>query len=239
MKKIYLTLAILLIACVSYAQLPQLLIDGEDVSGQTLVVSTQEVNPDEELQQALQVVNPTGEELSIGLRLNPIQAVENSLLYFCYGQCYSPGLMLLPLENALPIPANGSHEFSAHYMSLGNIGTCETQFVFFNRAGDSTWVTIKFSVGLTGIEDYQKVETSIFPNPVSSTATISYAGISNSFRKGSLVVYSYTGAKVKEYVIAASENSISVNAADFRSGMYLYSVVLDGKIVATNKMVIL
>ena len=75
------------------------------------------------------------------------------------------------------------------------------------------------------------------PNPYSGTTTIHYS-IPAGFSSAHLVVTDYSGKKVKDYTITEGSGTINIDAARWSSGAYNYSIVVDGKISETKKMVI-
>ncbi|MFL5788423.1 MAG: tail fiber domain-containing protein [Flavisolibacter sp.] len=75
------------------------------------------------------------------------------------------------------------------------------------------------------------------PNPYSGSTTIHYS-IPAGFSSAHLVVTDYSGKKVKDYTITEGSGTINIDAARWSSGAYNYSIVVDGKISETKKMVI-
>lgn len=75
------------------------------------------------------------------------------------------------------------------------------------------------------------------PNPFAERTTITYT-IPESVGKAQIHFYDATGVLINTVEIIERGNGIiNVYAADLSSGMYTYSLVADGKIVATKKMV--
>lgn len=74
------------------------------------------------------------------------------------------------------------------------------------------------------------------PNPFGDKTVIAYA-LPTEFSSAKMVVTSVNGSVVKEVALNNS-GSVEINNENFTSGVFNYSLVVDGKIVETKKMVI-
>lgn len=76
-----------------------------------------------------------------------------------------------------------------------------------------------------------------YPNPVESSTTISF-NIPQNVRNAYITICDLQGNKIKEYPIASREKgSLMISASDFqKDGMYLYSLIIDDKLVSTKRM---
>lgn len=76
------------------------------------------------------------------------------------------------------------------------------------------------------------------PNPFGDKTYISI-NVPNTVKAASLFVYDMNGKQIKQISITDRGNvSVHITAEEFDSGMYLYSLIADGKIVDTKRMVI-
>ncbi len=76
----------------------------------------------------------------------------------------------------------------------------------------------------TNIEEQNnQIKIELYPNPVASTSTLTIDKIGE---VKSVSIYDVFGRKVKEYYPA---NAIEINSAEFKSGIYFYSVVTTQK----------
>jgi hypothetical protein len=77
-----------------------------------------------------------------------------------------------------------------------------------------------------------------FPNPFNETTTIKFK-LSNSIKSATLYLYDLQGNQIKSYLINQSnESSITIKKSELQSGMYLYSLVADGKFIDTKTMIL-
>ena len=76
------------------------------------------------------------------------------------------------------------------------------------------------------------------PNPFKEETTISYF-VSEAVSSASLHIYNLQGKQMKQVVITErGNNSIVLKGYEFVPGMYMYSLIVDGKEVDTKKMIL-
>ena len=76
------------------------------------------------------------------------------------------------------------------------------------------------------------------PNPADGTATVRYF-LPATTNKASLLVTTSNGAVVKTISLAKNgEGTISIPSAELAAGAYYYSLLIDGKVSATKKMIV-
>lgn len=76
------------------------------------------------------------------------------------------------------------------------------------------------------------------PNPFGTTTSIEVS-IPDDVQKAFIYVYDLQGKKVNQVDITArGKQTIQFNAANLSDGMYLYSLIADGKVVETRRMIV-
>ena len=76
------------------------------------------------------------------------------------------------------------------------------------------------------------------PNPFSATTTIPVS-IPADVQKAFIYVYDLTGKKVQQLDITArGKQNVTLDASALTDGMYLYSLIADGKVVQTRRMIV-
>jgi subtilisin family serine protease len=80
---------------------------------------------------------------------------------------------------------------------------------------------------------------SIYPNPFSDNATVNYDLSSLKFSNAELHITDMIGKQLKSIPLSGKKNSVTVSRSDLKSGVYFYSLIIDGKTVKTDKLVIL
>ena len=84
------------------------------------------------------------------------------------------------------------------------------------------------------------VKLSAYPNPFSNNSIISYdfSTIKN-FGKASIIVYDMMGKPIKTIDLNGSQGTITLNKATLASGLYFYSLMVDGSRLKTAKLEVL
>ncbi|WP_395768524.1 T9SS type A sorting domain-containing protein [Aquirufa sp.] len=76
----------------------------------------------------------------------------------------------------------------------------------------------------------------VYPNPASDFVDVDYQLTSNQdFR---LSFYNVIGEQVKEFSLDRDQRTMRISLRDFSSGMYLYQLSIDGRSVATKKLIV-
>ena len=76
------------------------------------------------------------------------------------------------------------------------------------------------------------------PNPVSESTVITL-NIPDKAQAASIFIYDMSGKQVQCIpVTERGETNITVYASDFIAGMYIYTLVVDGKVAVTRRMIV-
>jgi trimeric autotransporter adhesin len=76
------------------------------------------------------------------------------------------------------------------------------------------------------------------PNPFSSDTEIKMS-LPESTTNARVIVYNMEGRQLKELIVKGrGETSVKVSASEFQAGMYLYALLVDGKVVDTKRMIL-
>ena len=94
-------------------------------------------------------------------------------------------------------------------------------------------------VDVTNVEEQKPATTEYLwqniPNPFSNTTIIPYYVPQGS--KGFLQIHNTKGELVDEYALQQGHNKLEISMANYTAGIYLYSLVLDGVVKGTRRMV--
>ena len=190
----------------------------------------------------LKVQNSTENDLNVLAKKVYVDVVDLTMNMFCWGQCFGPDTYVSPTAvTILAGETTGDEFFSGHYMPLGHEGTSIIRYVFFNadNVNDSTYVTVKYVGGFTGIntpEDNFTV-SGIYPNPATSVANIDYSFADGS-NDATIYVNDLTGSRVKEITLSGFSGTASFDVSDLRNGIYFYTIVRNDEILITSKLII-
>ena len=100
---------------------------------------------------------------------------------------------------------------------------------------------------LTNVDEAESdAELSNYPNPFSEITTIKYNVKSiNSFSKAEIRITDVLGKEIKTILIkdkglaVSVDNSFRLDKSNLKSGIYFYSLLVDGKMLKTMKMIVM
>jgi hypothetical protein len=81
------------------------------------------------------------------------------------------------------------------------------------------------------------VVSNVYPNPASEYAEIDYQ-IHSPVGEAKITVSDILGTPVAEYILEQNDRKIRITTRDMATGMYFYRLSLDGKKVATKKLLV-
>ncbi|TAE23394.1 MAG: T9SS C-terminal target domain-containing protein [Cytophagales bacterium] len=81
------------------------------------------------------------------------------------------------------------------------------------------------------------VVSNVYPNPASEYAEIDYQ-ITAPVGEARIIVSDILGSPIAEYTLEANDRKVRITTRDFATGMYFYRLSLDGKKVATKKLLV-
>ncbi|HEV7378633.1 MAG TPA: T9SS type A sorting domain-containing protein [Dyadobacter sp.] len=79
--------------------------------------------------------------------------------------------------------------------------------------------------------------SNIYPNPASERAELDY-NITGDLRDAKVIFYNVLGTKMNEYVLNKNNRKLTVDTTVMPTGLYFYQLSLEGKKVATKKMLV-
>ena len=93
----------------------------------------------------------------------------------------------------------------------------------------------------TAFNATEAIETALFqntPNPFTETTVIPCA-VAEGVAQAVLYVYNLNGEQIAEYPIASrGDTEVTIVGNSLKAGMYLYSLIADGKVVDTKRMIL-
>ena len=77
------------------------------------------------------------------------------------------------------------------------------------------------------------------PNPFNSVTTINYR-LADNVKSARICIYNLVGKQLQCYELPAvsGENVVEIRASSLQSGMYLYSLIVDGRLIDTKRMIL-
>jgi hypothetical protein len=77
----------------------------------------------------------------------------------------------------------------------------------------------------------------LYPNPAVDFAQVDYQFSGNN-QEVKIVIYNVLGLVVKEIDLDKVERSVKISLRELNSGLYMYQLLVDGKPVATKKLMV-
>ena len=101
--------------------------------------------------------------------------------------------------------------------------------------------TLKSSKALevTSVTNYNNAELSQnVPNPFSQSTSINYYLPENN-QKASIYIYDMNGTQLKCYPLhLKGSGNVTINGNELKAGMYIYSLIVDGQLIDTKRMIL-
>ena len=83
----------------------------------------------------------------------------------------------------------------------------------------------------------EKFAYKLYPNPTANNATLEYSLNANEI--GKLELYNIAGSKVASCDLAQDKTQLQFTTEQLQAGIYLYRIIINNKIVETQKLVII
>ncbi|MFK5857413.1 MAG: T9SS type A sorting domain-containing protein [Bacteroidota bacterium] len=187
--------------------------------------------------------NKTNDEVEIKVARNDVFIIEGSSNYFCWVACYPPSVDTSGVSKVIP---GGGYtlegEFSGHYSINSTFGISLVEYTFFNveNFDDNIKIVVKYDTFTTDIDDniFDKVWISdAYPNPATTYFSIDYK-LPVDVVNASVKVVNLLGSTVKDQEINIHNSSLKMDMSDMKSGIYFYSLIVNGEIYSTEKLII-
>lgn len=196
-----------------------------------------------EITTSLNVKNTSAGNINVLCRKTEILMMDSTEVTMCWGGACWPAKIHLSPEPTLINAGQTSTEFVGHYSEVNfhnfKPGVSVVRWTFFDRENpaDSVTVVIKYtsyplSIPETGIRNSM---TDIYPNPASDRATVSYQP---GTYDGEILVRNMIGKTVFQQKVTGGAGKMVINTTDLPDGIYFCSMLADGKVVKTMKLII-
>jgi len=241
MKKYILLSTIIMFTFTVFAQTFQILDASKNNVSNSPITVTGDINTIIKAQ--LYVVNN-----SAGTASFKVKKIENNIQpttsnSFCFNdQCYPP--TSYESTSALTLQAGDtttSSGFYGEYTPNDAEGPTQVTYVVFNSTNpnDSTYVVVTYVAQATAIAkiNFSSIEFSNpYPNPVNVNTKINY-NIPFSYVRATLYIRNIIGTIVREHEISNPQGKLNLDLSDLNEGIYFYSLVIDGNVVLTRKLI--
>ncbi len=198
----------------------------------------------------LLVKNATGSSMTLKMKIEALSTIsENDSANYCFGQCYIPKKFnnLAKESPELTIGSVSTYTgFSGHFKP-DNVapqgGTIKYTFYDINNSDNKAEVLITYGETdyVSSINNLSSNKASFslaYPNPARNYTTFTYDNVKQN-SKSYLIVNSIIGEQIKKFRLPTSKKGkFRINLDGIKKGVYFYSIIVDNKIVKTNKLII-
>lgn len=183
--------------------------------------------------------NSTSTKYVKALRTEVI-TIPNSENYFCWGNCYQPGISL-SIDSIKMESKYTEKGFSGDYNSNNNVGVTIIKYTFFDveNPSDEAFFFAKYVAGSSvGIDLSSKTYklSNAYPNPANNLFNINY-DLSGA-NKASVEIINIIGGIVRSEEINTQSSSASIDVSSLNNGVYFYNIIVDGRKIKSKKLII-
>lgn len=246
MKKIYLfTLILTSLTFYGIAQ-SVTLISKAGILGQNTTLIQAGTPDSSELVTYVDVKNITTEPVNIFCKKSVLSVMDSTESVMCWADgCYPSWVTVSPVAKTID-PGETVSEFSGHYVWIGkNLGFTSGEsvirWVFYNAIdmADSVSLTVYYTTYGAGLSESGIGPTALsngYPNPANNRVTIGYSIPAGT--DGAIVIRDVLGSAKKTVGLEEVSGKVSINTSDLGSGIYFYSLEVNGKTAQSKKLVV-
>ena len=193
---------------------------------------------DEEIKVHVYVENTASVDKDVWVKLYVKQMVNGSIASYCWNSCFD--IATSQSTASLTIPANEiKTDFYCSYKPKNLSGITEIMYTFFVNKDetDSASVTIKYEVVATGINNLNELRNNIkcYPNPAKDKV---YFDIdTENHASKTIKIFDVVGNKIKQVEVTDLSTVKEIDIQDLRSGIYIWTLELDGIPVKSDRLI--
>lgn len=184
------------------------------------------------------------ENMRIAGRKTPTNLVEGTSTWICFGLCLAPSTGVQEID---PLPANegdimalSGHYIADDYMTvLGQEQHLKLEIWDAANPEDVFVINVTFKYSLDGAEEISNVESfsNAYPTPANDVVNFDYR-FNEGVNSAMVAVYNMMGQEVLRSDISGMSGKLSLNVSDLADGVYFYSLVVNGKVEKSSKLVV-
>ncbi len=244
MKLILLSLIFVVISSFGVnAQSYSLSLNGEPLAADTTItVYPDTINPSE-ISFGLIFHNNSNNGANIKVLRNEVSMLENAASNFFWVVQYN---FVTDLSSQYSfIPAGGSstdESFIAYYYPNDAVGISTIEYTFFNidNEDENVTITVKFDTSPQSVGENILKNTWVsnaYPNPATNFVNIDYK-LPKEVQYANVKIVNLLGSVVKQQQLNSQSNNVKINLSDLNSGIYFYSVFVNGEAYNTKKLIV-
>jgi len=211
---------------------------GNDITGDTIRMSSSSIV--DELSYHAYVINTSQSAKSVVVQRTNINLPAGMTTYFCWSvTCYLPTTSVSPDTEFLN-PGDTATSFIGYSNPNASAGTVLVKYEFFEdgNMADVAHIYIEYTFGSTGVEASkpQYSLSAVYPNPARDVVNFNYTLSSGDHAE--IALFDLSGKKVKSLNLTSGDSYIKADVSGLNSGVYFYTLYLNGRAVLTKRVVI-
>lgn len=215
--------------------------DGNKINNMTISVSGSDPSVDALVGYIWLKSTITTDLTNVYVRRVVNQEVDGSTNSFCFGiNCYPPWVNESAVADTVKV-GQTNKSFYADYYPEGNGGLTSITYEFFDNitlgVPVSAKATIEFGISGTPVYTDKLVFKGPYPNPASQSASFEY-NFPSSSNNAVLIIRNMLGVEMENITFENQNGKKTIDVSSYASGIYFYSLVVDGKVLQSKKMVV-
>ncbi len=187
---------------------------------------------------------------SVDVRINRVvnNITTDHETYFCWEYCYDSGTSISGGASAAGIaiaPGASIDNFTFHVNANGKEGCGHVVVHFFNKKNANDYVEKVFdyctlngtTLSIASDVNASKVLSAPMPNPASDIAVVR-VDLPRSTGNTYLLVSDLAGKEISRINVNQPTNMVTIPTSAFNTGLYYLSLVAEGNVLATQKLVV-
>ncbi len=197
--------------------------------------------PDEtQLELHLSVRNQSTQPLDVRAAIHILEAVPEHLIYFCWTNCYAPGVTESPdVETIAPGETNA--KFVTYLRPNGKAGISKVEAIFFvdGNPDDNVSAIAEFQVSsISGVQPRLPAVVSVHPVTQAPTFLQLEYAIPFPFHSATLKIFNVLGKQMRTYLLRTRTGVLLLDRSLLPAGAYFYTLQVDGKVYHAGRIVL-
>jgi len=229
MKTISALLLLLFSVSVNFAQIPLTVsYNGVDVTNQNIHLKSDET-------MYLPISNNGSVSMNVSVEITAITLPHKApTMQVCWENCYLPTAPQSVGTRTIAAGENSGNYFDVNYNPDGNTSPANITFHIYEEGNSSDYISLTLDTETVGINDLNKKNTvSVYPNPAKDKFTVI---VPENHINSELKISNIPGKVVK--TIPLRQSKTTVIAEELPSGIYFVSIIQNGKIINTKKLIL-
>lgn len=214
---------------------------GNKINNGTVRLTSNDVNT-YQIQAHIWIQNQSFVELNnIYVKRTMNQEVPGTTNSICFGtQCYPPWVAIS--LDPFTIPADKlDKSFYGDYLPEKNGGITSITYEFYDSLTLSFPLygktTIEYHLSGLGVNEDKFVFKGLYPNPASQNAIFEY-NLPASASTAQIIIRNMLGVEMENTTFTNRNGKKSIDVSKYPSGVYFYTIVMDGKITQSKKLIV-